>query len=88
MGPANFLHNVALDAKQCAMTAETISYDYALSTDACKRFMDNGLKTNDMLDDEYKEEVRENKPSLLFQIRDDFNTMSESARRMKHLSQQ
>ena len=79
MGPANFFHNVALDAKQCAMTAETISYDYAL---------DNGLKTNDMLGDEYKEAVRENKPSLLFQIRDDFNTMSESARRMKHLSQQ
>lgn len=86
--PVKFLHNVALDAEECALTADAISYDYAISTGACKRFVNNAQKSIREMDDDYYRALKEENPGLLLQVVEDMETVQQSARRMRYLSQQ
>lgn len=87
-GPAEFAHNVAQDAQECVITAEAISYDYAITTDACKRFGANGARALEQMNDGYYDRLKEHKPELLFEVYEDVNVIHDAAGRMMYLGKQ
>lgn len=84
----DYIHNVAQDADQCVFIADSLGYSDAIDTDVCQRFAVHGNKATDVLTGEILDDLQENDPELLFQLRDDFTTIREGAKRMEYLANQ